>query len=170
MSNTMVQAAPTEWDTLPVADLTAHPGNVRDIEAPADLLADIKANGVQEPLYVVRTHGDVPQVIDGFQRLAAAVAAGLDTVPFTHRPVIRIDALTPHPKNAREDLDINAAFVESLRVDGCRIPVKVQRLAGESSRSTTATGGTSEAGTPGLPISRSSGRTTSATRPGSFST
>ncbi|WP_411143135.1 ParB N-terminal domain-containing protein [Streptomyces sp. x-80] len=125
-----VQVAPAQWETLPVAELTAHPGNVRNIEVPADLSADIQANGVQEPLYVVRTHGDVPQVIDGFQRLAAAVAVGLEAVPFTPRPVIRIDALTPHPKNAREDLDINASFVESLRAEGCRIPVKVQRLDG----------------------------------------
>ncbi|MFD5384824.1 hypothetical protein ACFWMG_07625 [Streptomyces sp. NPDC127074] len=50
--------------------------------------------------------------------------------PFTPRPVIRIDALTPHPKNAREDLDINAPFVDSLRTEGCRIPVKIQRLDG----------------------------------------
>lgn len=125
-----VQAAPAPWPTLTVAELAAHPGNVRDIEAPADLLADVKGNGVQEPLYVVRTHGDVPQVIDGFQRLAAAVAAGLETVPVTPRPVIRIDALTPHAKNAREDLDISGGFVESLRAEGCRIPVKVQRLDG----------------------------------------
>ncbi|MCZ4125993.1 ParB N-terminal domain-containing protein [Streptomyces sp. H39-S7] len=125
-----VQAAPAPWPTLGVAELAAHPGNRRDIEAPADLLADVKENGVEEPLYVVRTNGNVPQVIDGFQRLAAAVAAGLETVPVTPRPVIRIGALTPHPKNAREDLDINAPFVDSLRAEGCRIPVKVQRLDG----------------------------------------
>lgn len=127
---TATQAAPTMWQTLTVAELASHSGNVRDIDIPADVLADVKENGVQEPLYVVRTHGDVPQIIDGFQRLAAAVAAGLETVPVTPRPVIRIDALTPHPKNAREDLDINAPFVESLRTEGCRIPVKVQRLGG----------------------------------------
>ncbi|MFF8432813.1 ParB N-terminal domain-containing protein [Streptomyces bacillaris] len=134
MTNTKTQASaqtvPAPWPTLTVAELAAHPGNVRDIEAPADLLADVKDNGIVEPLYVVRTHGDVPQVIDGFQRLAAAVAAGLATVPVTPRPVIRIDALTPHPKNAREDLDLNAPFVESLRTEGCRIPVKIQRLDG----------------------------------------
>ncbi|MDX3387550.1 ParB/Srx family N-terminal domain-containing protein [Streptomyces niveiscabiei] len=124
------EATPTLWSTLTVAELAAHPGNLRDIETPADLLADVAENGVKEPLYVVRTHGDVPQIVDGFQRLAAAVAAGLEAVPVTFRPVIRIDALTPHPKNAREDLDINAAFVESLRAEGCRIPVKIQRLDG----------------------------------------
>ena len=134
MSNTTAQAGVrvtrAQWQTLPVAELTAHSGNIRDITASADLLADVKENGVQEPLYVVRTHGDVPQIIDGFQRLAATVAAGLETVPVTPRPVIRIDALTPHPKNAREDLDINAPFVDSLRTEGCRIPVKIQRLDG----------------------------------------
>ncbi|WP_030020206.1 chromosome partitioning protein ParB, partial [Streptomyces monomycini] len=126
-----VEATPAQWETASIADLLAHPGNVRgDVQVPDVLLADITANGVQEPLYIVRTHGDVPQVIDGFLRLAAAVAAGLETVPFTPRPVIRIDQLTPHPKNAREDLDINPAFVESLRAEGCRIPVKIQRLDG----------------------------------------
>ncbi|MFD9150344.1 ParB N-terminal domain-containing protein [Streptomyces diastaticus] len=125
-----VQAAPAPWPTLTVAELSAHSGNIREVQAPADLLADVKNNGVEEPLYVVRTHGEVPQIIDGFQRFAAAVAAGLETVPVTPRPVIRLDALTPHPKNAREDLDINAAFVESFRAEACRIPVKIQRLAG----------------------------------------
>ncbi|WP_107066728.1 ParB N-terminal domain-containing protein [Kitasatospora sp. NRRL B-11411] len=125
-----VQTAPAPWPTITTAELLAHPGNVRSVEAPADLLADVKANGVQEPLYVVRTNGNVPQIIDGFQRLAAAVDAGLEALPFTPRPVIRIDALTPHPENAREDLDINARFVESFRAEGCRIPVKIQRLEG----------------------------------------
>ncbi|MGW7292877.1 ParB/RepB/Spo0J family partition protein [Streptomyces xiamenensis] len=124
------QTAPAPWPTLTVAELAAHPGNLRDVEPSVDLLNDVKGNGVQEPLYVVRTHGDVPQIIDGFRRLTAAVAAGLETVPVTPRPVIRIEALTPHPKNAREDLDISAPFVESLRVEGCRIPVKIQRLDG----------------------------------------
>ncbi|MFF1906421.1 ParB N-terminal domain-containing protein [Kitasatospora sp. NPDC058218] len=125
-----VQTAPAPWPTITTAELLAHSGNVRSVEAPADLLADVKANGVQEPLYIVDTHGGVPQIIDGFQRLAAAVDAGLEELPFTPRPVIRIDALTPHPENAREDLDINARFVESFRVEGCRIPVKIQRLEG----------------------------------------
>ncbi|MDT0459134.1 ParB N-terminal domain-containing protein [Streptomyces sp. DSM 41527] len=125
-----VRTAPAPWPTLTVAELAAHPGNVRDVEAPADLLADVTANGVEEPLYVVRTNGNVPQVIDGRQRLAAAVAAGLETVPVTPRPVIRIDVLTPHPRNAREDLGLTAPFVESLRTEGCRIPVKIQRLDG----------------------------------------
>lgn len=134
MTNTKTQAsvqgAPAPWPTLTVAELAAHPGNLRDIEVPPDLLADVTENGVEEPLYVVRTHGDVPQIVDGFQRLAAALAAGLETVPVTPRPVVRIDALTPHPKNAREGLDINAPFTESLRTEGCRIPVKIQRLDG----------------------------------------
>ncbi|MFF3015868.1 ParB N-terminal domain-containing protein [Streptomyces sp. NPDC057939] len=125
-----VQTAPAPWPTISTAELLAHSGNVRSVEAPADLLADVKANGVQEPLYVVSTHGGVPQIIDGFQRLAAAVDAGVEALPFTPRPVIRIDALTPHPENAREDLDINARFVESFRAEGCRIPVKIQRLEG----------------------------------------
>ncbi|MET8980987.1 ParB N-terminal domain-containing protein [Streptomyces sp. NPDC004539] len=124
------ESTPTLWSSLTVAELASHSGNLRNIEIPADLLADVTEDGVTEPLYVVRTHGDVPQIVDGFQRLAAAVAAGLETVPVTSRPVIRMDALTPHPKNAREELDINAAFVESLRTEGCRIPVKIQRLDG----------------------------------------
>ena len=123
-----VQTAPAPWPTIPTVELLAYAGNCRPVEIPADLLADVKANGVQEPLYVVITHGEVPQIIDGFQWLAAAVDAGLEELPFTPRPVIRIDALTPHPKNAREELDINAPFVASLRAEGCRIPLKIQRL------------------------------------------
>ncbi|MGX2994921.1 ParB N-terminal domain-containing protein [Streptomyces sp. JNUCC 64] len=125
-----VQTAPAPWPTIATAELLAHSGNVRSVEVPAELLADVTANGIQEPLYIVSTHGGVPQIIDGFQRLAAAVDAGLESLPFTPRPVIRIDALTPHPENAREDLDVNTQFVESFRSEGCRIPVKVQRLEG----------------------------------------
>ncbi|MFI5809180.1 chromosome partitioning protein ParB [Streptomyces sp. NPDC051561] len=131
MTNTDTKTAPAQWQTLAAAELTAHPGNQREgVEVPAEFLADVAANGVQEPLYVFMTRGGVPQVVDGFVRLAAAVASGTETVPVTFRPVIRIDALTPHPKNARADLDINTTFVESLRAEGCRIPVKVQRLDG----------------------------------------
>ncbi|MFE4635495.1 ParB N-terminal domain-containing protein [Streptomyces sp. NPDC056773] len=115
------------WKTMSVPELSAYPGNRRETEVPADLLADVAANGVQEPLYVVMTTGGVPQVVDGFMRLAAATAAGQESVPVTAHPLIRMDALTPHPGNARADLDITKEMVESLRTEGCRIPLKVQR-------------------------------------------
>lgn len=123
-----IQTTTNPWKTMSVPELSAYPGNQRDFEVPADLLADIAANGVQEPLYVVMTTGGVPQVIDGFMRLAAATAAGQEGVPVTAHPVIRIDALTPHPGNARADLGVTTEMVESLRTEGCRVPVKVQRL------------------------------------------
>ncbi|WP_246564977.1 helix-turn-helix domain-containing protein [Streptomyces roseirectus] len=44
--------------------------------------------------------------------------------------LVLIDALPPHPANALEDLDIDAAFVASLRAEGCRIPFRIQRLDG----------------------------------------
>jgi ParB family chromosome partitioning protein len=70
---------PTEW-------LTAHPGNVRaDLDLSAEFVASITENGVLVPLRVT-IDGDGDQekyrVIDGHRRLAAAVKAGLDEVPY----------------------------------------------------------------------------------------
>jgi len=121
---------PAPWPTIAVTDLLAHSGNVREVEPSAELLDSITAQGITEPLYIVRTSGDAPQVIDGFQRLTAAVYLGLEAVPYTPRPVVRIDALTPHPKNIREDLDITDEFVQSLAEFGCKDVIKIQRLDG----------------------------------------
>ncbi|MEY9937628.1 ParB N-terminal domain-containing protein [Streptacidiphilus sp. MAP5-3] len=122
-----IQVTPAPWPTIAVAELLAHPGNVRETEMPAELLASIEAEGIAEPLYIVRGSAEAPQIIDGFERLAAASALGLESVPYTPRPVIRIDALTPHPKNVRDELDFEE-LVPSLQEFGCRDLIKIQRM------------------------------------------
>ena len=123
------EVAPAAWPTIAVDDLLANPGNDRTTVPAAELLEGIEAEGITEPLYIVRSSDDAPQIIDGFQRLAAAVLLGLESVPFTPRPVIRIEALTPHPKNVREDLDVDD-LVPSLQEFGCRDLIKIQRIEG----------------------------------------
>ncbi|MEU0938996.1 ParB N-terminal domain-containing protein [Embleya sp. NPDC005971] len=62
-----------------VERLTAHPGNVRTHLAVDDaMIASVRASGVIVPLKV--TAGG--RVIDGHRRLAAALAAGVATVPY----------------------------------------------------------------------------------------
>ena len=74
---------------MPVQWLTAHPGNVRaDLDLSAEFVASIAENGVLVPLRITidsdREGGDAAgyRVIDGHRRLAAAVQAGLDQVPY----------------------------------------------------------------------------------------
>lgn len=118
-----VKTAPAfAWPTLAVADLLAHPGNALP-EADADLTADVAEHGITDPLHVAATSSGAPQVLDGLRRLAAAAACGMDAVPVTRRPVVRVADLTPHPDNPREDLDLNAAFVATIREEGCRTAV-----------------------------------------------
>lgn len=122
-----VETKRATWPTMPVDRLAAHPGNLLP-QPDEELTADIATNGVQDPLYVVTTSTGAPQVLDGLRRLAAAQAAGLAEVPTTHRPVIRLTELTPHPDNPREELDIDAPFVATFVDEGCRIPVKFRVL------------------------------------------
>ena len=122
-----VETKRATWPTMPVDRLAAHPGNLLP-QPDEELTADIAANGVQDPLYVVATSTGAPQILDGLRRLAAAQAAGLTEVPTTHRPVIRLSELTPHPDNPREELDIDAPFVATFEAEGCRIPIKYRVL------------------------------------------
>jgi ParB family chromosome partitioning protein len=67
---------------IPVALLTAHPGNVRrDLDLSPDFLASIQANGVLVPLRITSGADGAFRVIDGHRRLAAAVQTGLAEVP-----------------------------------------------------------------------------------------
>ena len=67
---------------IPVSQLTAHPGNVREnLELTPELCASIAAEGVRVPLLVTATSDGAYRVIEGHRRLAAAAKAGLDTVP-----------------------------------------------------------------------------------------
>ncbi|MBH1939225.1 ParB N-terminal domain-containing protein [Streptomyces sp. AV19] len=111
------------WPTLAVADLTAHPGNLLP-EADADLTASIATSGIIDPLYVQR-RGASAVVLDGLRRLAAAVAAGLDQVPVTDRPLMRVEHLTAHPRNVRQDLRITREYRESIRSEGILVELIV---------------------------------------------
>ncbi|TDT93315.1 ParB/RepB/Spo0J family partition protein [Streptomyces sp. 846.5] len=123
-----VTTKPSTWPTVTVAGLIAHPGNVLP-QADAELTADIAANGITDPLHIVTTSTGVQQVMDGMRRLAAALAAGLESVPFSPRAVIRLADLTPHPDNPRESLNLTSEFVATFAAEGCVIPVKFRTLA-----------------------------------------
>ncbi len=67
---------------VPVADLTAHPGNVRgDLNLTAEFTASIAAEGVRIPLLITAAPGGGWRVIEGHRRLAAAARAGLAELP-----------------------------------------------------------------------------------------
>ena len=72
---------------IPVGDLTAHPGNVReDLNLTEEFLASVAAEGVRIPLLITTAPGGGWRVIEGHRRLAAALKAGLAEVPCAHRP------------------------------------------------------------------------------------
>jgi ParB-like nuclease family protein len=67
---------------MPVSQLAAHPGNVRaDLDLNEEFVASIAANGVLVALRIT-PDGEGLRVIDGGRRLAAAVKAGIEEVPF----------------------------------------------------------------------------------------
>ncbi|WP_125264843.1 ParB/RepB/Spo0J family partition protein [Streptomyces alboflavus] len=133
MSRTTTPAVSANtWPTLPVADLLAH-APVTAADADPALTESIQTDGITDPLYVATLDdaddNESYRVVDGLRRLAAAAAAALDAVPVTHRPVIRVEALTAHPGNVRADLRISKALRASVRENGVRIPIKVTRAA-----------------------------------------
>jgi len=66
-----------ELRRVPLADLTANPGNVRDhLDGIEELAASIRANGLLQPL-IVNQRGSRLVVTDGHRRLAAARLAGV---------------------------------------------------------------------------------------------
>lgn len=90
---------------LPDVDITTikpHDGNARkDIGDVTDLAASIKALGVLEPLVVAPINGSGYRLIAGHRRLAAAIDAGLTTVPVL----------------ARADLDTEPKQLEAMLVE-----------------------------------------------------
>jgi len=113
------------WPTLPVADLITHVPALPDAD-PA-LTESIQDTGVQEPLYIATLGDGTYRVVDGLRRLASAVAAALDTVPVTYRPVIRVGALDKHPGNVRQDLKLTKEFRTSIRENGVRTAILIRR-------------------------------------------
>jgi ParB family chromosome partitioning protein len=62
-------AAIAPQPTIPVALLTAHPGNVRrDLDLSPDFLASIQANGILVPLRITSGADGAFRVIDGHRR------------------------------------------------------------------------------------------------------
>jgi ParB family chromosome partitioning protein len=67
---------------IPVTDLAAHPGNVReDLNLTGEFTASVAAEGVRVPLLITTGPGGGWRVIEGHRRLAAAVRARLEEVP-----------------------------------------------------------------------------------------
>ncbi len=67
---------------IPVSELTAHPGNVRqDLELSPEFCASIASEGVRVPLLVTFASDGTYRVIEGHRRLAAAVKTGLEAIP-----------------------------------------------------------------------------------------
>ena len=67
---------------IPVSELAAHPGNVRDdLDLTAEFCASIAEAGVRVPLLITPTADGGYRVIEGHRRLAAALKAGLAEVP-----------------------------------------------------------------------------------------
>jgi ParB family transcriptional regulator, chromosome partitioning protein len=68
--------------TVPIGELVAHPGNVRDdLNLTAEFTASIAAEGIRVPLLVTAAPDGGWRVIEGHRRLAAAIQAGLADVP-----------------------------------------------------------------------------------------
>ena len=99
---TMTDPAPTA--TLVHLDpntLLDHPSNVRDDLGDLDeLTASIRQVGILEPLTVVPTD-DGHRIVTGHRRKAAAIAAGLATVPCYERPDLAPTATRSSPCSSR---------------------------------------------------------------------
>jgi len=87
---------------LDITTITPHANNARkDLGDLTDLAASIKVLGVLEPLVVAPINGSGYRLIAGHRRLAAAIDAGLTTVPVL----------------AREDLDNEPKQLEAMLVE-----------------------------------------------------
>jgi ParB family transcriptional regulator, chromosome partitioning protein len=84
----------TERPMIPVALLTAHPGNVRDDkQADKAFCQSVAAAGIITPLEITTSPDhDGYLVVDGNIRLDAAIKAGLDAVPYVFSPGTAGDA------------------------------------------------------------------------------
>jgi ParB family transcriptional regulator, chromosome partitioning protein len=84
----------TERPMIPVALLTAHPGNVRDDkQADRQFCQSVAAAGIITPLEITTSPDhDGYIVVDGNIRLDAAIKVGLDAVPYVFSPGTADDA------------------------------------------------------------------------------
>jgi ParB family chromosome partitioning protein len=96
---------------IPVTDLAAHPGNVReDLTLTAEFTASVAAEGVRVPLLVTTAPEGGWRVIEGHRRLAAALRAGLAGVPCDIDPARAGD-------EAGQYLDMALANSDAYRVN-----------------------------------------------------
>jgi ParB family chromosome partitioning protein len=87
------EAAFTDRPMIPVALLTAHPGNVReDKQADRAFCQSVAAAGILVPLEITTSLGGGYVVVDGNIRLDAAVKMGLAAVPYVFSPDTADDA------------------------------------------------------------------------------
>ena len=77
----------TERPMIPVARLTAHPGNVRtDRQADRQFCQSVAGAGIITPLEITTSPDGGYVVVDGNIRLDAASKVGLDAVPYVFSP------------------------------------------------------------------------------------
>lgn len=107
--------APAQLQHLDPAALTAHPRNVRDdLGDLTGLAASIAAVGVLEPLTVVPLQPIGYLIVAGHRRAAAAVSAGLQTVPC----MVRTDWDTDVDGDAAAVEHLEAMLTENLQREG----------------------------------------------------
>jgi ParB family chromosome partitioning protein len=96
---------------IPVSDLAAHPGNVReDLNLTGEFTASVASEGVRVPLLITPAPDGGWRVIEGHRRLAAAVRAGLGEVPCDVDPARAGD-------EAGQYLDMALANSDAYRVN-----------------------------------------------------
>jgi ParB family chromosome partitioning protein len=101
------QADTDEYLEVPLRRLVPDPNNVREKVGDLTELADsIREIGLLQPI-VARRRGDQLVVVMGHRRRAAAILAGLDSVPVIIRPIRPDDVLVAMliENTQREDLD-----------------------------------------------------------------
>jgi ParB family chromosome partitioning protein len=118
-------ATASRWTMASTADLAGLAG-AKLPEPDAELIADLTANGMIDPLYIMDTSaGRV--LIDGYRRLAAAAALGWETVPTTDKPMIRLSLLAAHPGNVRQDLKLTKQYLAQTEGEGIRVALMLTR-------------------------------------------
>lgn len=92
----------------------------------AEFVADIKANGVKEPIFITVDYNDNPKISEGNHRRDAAIEAGLDSVPVEIKYYGRSEqqgsvtnrGTTPIiPAKIKDDADITYSEVMSIGSD-----------------------------------------------------
>jgi ParB/RepB/Spo0J family partition protein len=138
-TDTTAESTGPELCWLNLADLVPHPDNPRgSLGDLTELVRSINAHGILEPLVVLPAddHG-VHLIVAGHRRHAAALKAGVDTVPAVIRPltaVETIEAMLSENVN-RSDLTVAEevrAIERLMSLDAGLTPAKLCRRIGKS--------------------------------------